>query len=418
MTAQAQRRVAETAAPSRLRVIVVVSACVMAVSMGLRQCFGLFLEPVAADLGTSAASFGFSIALHNLVWGLSQPFVGALGDRYGPRPVLLGCGGLYALGLLLFATSRTGWIGLDLGIGVLTGLGIAGTGFGVLLGAVSRAAPPERRSVLVGLVSGAGSAGVLAIAPLGEALTAALGWRAAALAFAALCTGMAAISVAIGGAPPRPEAPPTLAEPSGLRMALGAALAHSGFVTMSIAFFACGLQLMFVTTHLPNFLGLCGLPPALGAQALAVIGVCNAFGSYAFGRLGRSYSPKRLLAGIYAIRTLAILVYLAAPVSAASTLVFAAVMGATWLGVVPLVSALIGRLFGLAHFNTLFGVAFLVHQLGGFAGAWMGGLVLDATGAYDAAWWTLIGIGAIAALIQWPMDDQPRQLARAAVASP
>src|ERR671916_1561598 len=196
------RRVTGTAAPPRLRVIVVVAACVMAVSMGLRQCFGLFLEPVVADLGTSAASFGFAVALHNLVWGLSQPFVGALGDRYGPRPVLLGCGALYALGLLLFATSRTAWIGLDLGIGVLTGLGIAGTGFGVLLGAVSRAAPSDRRSVLLGLVSGAGSAGVLAIAPLGEALTATFGWRAAALAFAALCAGMAAMSVVIGGPPP------------------------------------------------------------------------------------------------------------------------------------------------------------------------------------------------------------------------
>jgi predicted MFS family arabinose efflux permease len=175
---------------------------------------------------------------------------------------------------------------------------------------------------------------------------------------------------------------------------------------------------MFVTTHLPRFLGLCGLPPALGAQALAVIGVCNAFGSYAFGRLGQSYSPKRLLTGIYAIRTLAILAYVAAPVSVASTLVFAAVMGATWLGVVPLVSALIGRLFGLMHFNTLFGVAFLVHQLGGFAGAWMGGIVLDATGSYDTAWWSLIGIGAAAALLQWPMDDRPRPLPGRAEGSP
>ena len=400
----------EATATARLRVIVVVAACVMAVSMGLRQCFGLFLEPVLADLGTSAASFSFAVALHNLIWGLSQPFVGALGDRYGPRPVLLGCGALYALGLLLFAASRTPWIGLDLGIGVLTGLGIAGTGFGVLLGAVSRAAPPERRGVLIGLVSGAGSAGVLAIAPLGEALTAAFGWRAAALAFVALCAGMAAMSAAIGGRPPQPAASAAPPEASGLRAAVGAALAHPGFVVMSVAFFACGFQLMFVTTHLPRFLGLCGLPPALGAQALAVIGVCNAFGSYAFGRLGQSYSPKRLLAMIYAIRTLAILAYLAAPVSAASTLAFAAVMGATWLGVVPLVSAIIGRLFGLAHFNTLFGVAFLVHQLGGFAGAWMGGIVLDATGGYDAAWWMLIGIGTAAALLQWPMDDRPRPL--------
>jgi predicted MFS family arabinose efflux permease len=415
VAAKEGRRVTETEARARLRVIVVVAACVMAVSMGLRQCFGLFLEPVMADLGTSAASFGFAVALHNLVWGLSQPFVGALGDRYGPRPVLLGCGALYGLGLLLFATSRTAWIGLDLGLGVLTGLGIAGTGFGVLLGAVSRAAPSERRSVLLGLVSGAGSAGVLAIAPLGEALTATFGWRAAALAFAALCAGMAAMSVVIGGPPPRPAAS---AEASGLRATLGAALAHPGFIAMSVAFFACGFQLMFVTTHLPRFLGLCGLPPTLGAQALAVIGLCNAFGSYAFGRLGQSYSPKRLLAGIYAIRTLAIFAYLTAPVSVASTLVFAAVMGATWLGVVPLVSALIGRLFGLAHFNTLFGVAFLVHQLGGFAGAWMGGIVLDATGSYDAVWWTLIGIGAAATLLQWPMDDRPRPHALAASASP
>lgn len=395
----------ETVAQARLRVVVVVAAGVMAVSMGLRQCFGLFFAPVLADLGTSAAAFGFAVALHNLVWGLSQPVVGALGDRYGPRPVLLGCGLLYVLGLLLFATSRSAWIGLDLGIGVLTGLGIAGTGFGVLLGAVSRAAPPARRTVLLGLVSGAGSAGVLAIAPLGEALTAAFGWRVAALAFAAICAGMTALSLLIGGAPARqagqPERPP-------LRQALGAALAHPGFVAMSVAFFACGFQLMFVTTHLPRFLGLCGLPPALGAQALAVIGVCNAVGSYAFGQLGQRYSPKRLLAAIYAIRTLAIAGYLATPVSATSTLVFAAVMGATWLGVVPLVSALIGRLFGLARFNTLFGVAFLVHQLGGFAGAWMGGLVLDATGSYDAAWWALIAIGAAAALLQWPMDDRPR----------
>jgi predicted MFS family arabinose efflux permease len=402
------RHVTETAARARLRAIMVVAACVMAVSMGLRQCFGLFLEPVLADLGTSAASFSFAVALHNLVWGLSQPFVGALGDRYGPRPVLLGCSALYALGLLLFATSGTAWIGLDLGIGVLTGLGIAGTGFGVLLGAVSRAAPPERRSVLLGLVSGAGSAGVLAIAPLGEALTTAFGWRVAALAFTVLCVGMAAISVAIGDPPSRHDGVAARAEASGLRATLGAALAHPGFVAMSVAFFACGFQLMFVTTHLPCFVGLCGLPPALGAQALAVIGICNAFGSYAFGRLGQSHSPKRLLAGIYAIRTSAILAYLCAPVSAPSTLAFAAVMGATWLGVVPLVAALIGRLFGLAHFNTLFGVAFLVHQLGGFAGAWMGGIVLDATGSYDAAWWMLVGIGAAAALLQWPMDDRPR----------
>lgn len=397
----------------RLRRVVVVAAAVMSVSMGLRQCFGLFLGPVGTELGVTAAAFGFSVALHNLVWGAAQPFVGALGDRYGPRPVLLGCGMLYALGLLLMATSRTPWIGLDLGLGVLTGLGIAGTGFGVLLGAVSRAAAPERRSLVVGLVSGAGSTGILLLAPAGEAMIAAFGWRGAALGYAAACGAMVVVSVFIGGAP-REAAVRAPALPLG--RTLRAALAHPGFVVMSVAFFACGFQLMFITTHLPRFLGLCGLAPAVGAQALAVIGVCNAFGSYFFGRLGQSYSPKRLLAGIYAMRTLAILAYLAAPVSAAGTLVFAAVMGATWLGVVPLVSALIGRLFGLERFNMLFGVVFFGHQLGGFAGAWMGGLVLDATGGYAAAWWALIAVGATAALLQWPMDDRPRSLPGAAPA--
>jgi predicted MFS family arabinose efflux permease len=388
--------------------IVLVAAAVMAVSMGLRQCFGLFLAPSTAELGASAAAFGFAVAVHNLVWGVSQPFVGALGDRFGACPVLLGCGLLYAAGLLLFALSGNAFVALDLGIGLLTGLGIAGTGFGVLLGTVSRAAPPRRRGLLVGLVSGAGSAGVLVLAPLGDGLIAGAGWREAALAFAGICLAMVAVSLLLGGAPPQDAAQRAAGPAAGAWGAARLAMAHPGFVAMSVAFFACGFQLMFITTHLPRFLGLCGLAPSVGAAALVVIGVCNAIGSYAFGVLGQRYSPKRLLAGIYATRTAAIVLYLATPVSEASTLLFAAVMGATWLGVVPLVSTLIGRLFGLANFSLLFGLAFVCHQVGGFAGAWLGGIVLDATGGYDAAWWALVGIGAAAALLQWPMDDRPR----------
>jgi predicted MFS family arabinose efflux permease len=372
-----------------------------------------FLGPVGAELGVSAASFGFAVALHNLVWGLGQPLVGALGDRFGPRPVLLGCGVLYAAGLALMATSRLPWLGLDVGIGVLTGLGIAGTGFGVLLGAVSRATPPHRRSALVGLVSGIGSAGILLLAPVGQILIDGFGWRIAALALAATCIGMMAVSVLIGGRPTRDKAESSAEAASGLGETLRAALAHPGFMVMTIAFFACGFQLAFITTHLPRFLGLCGLAPSVGAHALGIIGLCNAFGSYAFGLLGQRYSPKRLLAGIYAIRTVAIVAYLAVPISEASTLVFAAVMGTTWLGVVPLVSSLVGKLFGLARFNMLFGVVFLGHQLGGFAGAWMGGVILDATGSYAAAWYALIGVGLTAAILQWPMDDRPRPRASA-----
>jgi MFS family permease len=393
----------------RLLVIIVVASAIMAVSMGLRQCFGLFQASVTSELAISAVSFGFAVALHNLVWGLSQPFLGALGDRFGPRPVLVVCGLIYAAGLALMATSRHAVLGLDIGLGVLTGIGVAGTAFGVLLGAVSRAAPPERRSQLLGLVSGIGSVGVLGLAPLGQRLIQLQDWRVAAMAYALVCLGVVALSVFIGG---RPAATAQAARdsfpPAGVADAAREAFSHGGFVAMTVAFFACGFQLMFITAHLPRFLGLCGLPPSVGATALGVIGLCNAVGSYAFGLLGARYSRKRLLACIYAVRTLAIAAYISFPISEASTLLFAGVMGFTWLGVVPLVSGLIGRLFGLRNFNMLFGLVFLCHQLGGFLGPLMGGVVLDLTGGYTLAWYAMIAIGAAATVLQWPMNDVPR----------
>jgi predicted MFS family arabinose efflux permease len=392
----------------RLVTIVIVAAATMAVANGVRQCLGLFLGPVGTDLAVSAASFGFAVALHNLVWGLSQPLLGALGDRFGPRPVLIGSALLYAAGLALLAVSRSALLGLDLGIGVLAGIGVAGTGFGVLLGTVSRAAPPGRQSQLVGLVSGIGSLGVLALAPLGQHVIGAGGWRLAAAAYGALCLAMVGLAAFVPGAPDRSARPAIPRERPKVGPALRAAAGHGGFVAMTLAFFACGFQLMFITTHLPRFLGLCGMPPSLGASALGVIGLCNAIGTYGFGLLGARYSRKRLLALIYAIRTVAIAAYIATPVTEGSTLLFAAVMGFTWLGVVPLVSGLIARLFGLANFNLLFGVTFLCHQIGSFVGAWAGGLVLDLTGRYDDAWYAMLAIGLAATLLQWPMDDRPR----------
>jgi predicted MFS family arabinose efflux permease len=399
-----------TAAPHRsgpsLPVIIVVASTIVAISMGLRQCFGLFQASVTQDLAVSASGFGFALALHNLVWGLSQPVLGALGDRFGPRPVLLGSALVYTAGLLLLAVSDSGVLGLDIGVGILTGIGTAGTGFGVLLGAVSRAAPPERRSQLVGLVSGVGSVGVLGLAPLGQQIIQQADWRVAALTYAAICLSIVALALLVGGRP-APQAASAAPSP-GIGAAAREALSHGGFVAMTLAFFACGFQLQFITAHLPRFLGLCGIAPSVGATALGLIGLCNAVGSYAFGVAGARYSRRKLLAAIYAVRTVTIAVYIALPITEASTLVFAAVMGFTWLGVVPLVSGLIGRMFGLAHFNMLFGLVFLCHQLGGFLGPWMGGIVLDMSGGYDLAWYALIAIGALATLLQWPMDDTPR----------
>jgi predicted MFS family arabinose efflux permease len=400
--------VSSPASGPRMTTVIIVAAAIMGISMGVRQCFGLFLQPITQDLAISATSFGFALALQNLVWGVTQPFVGALGDRFGPRPVLIGCGLIYAVGLYIVASSSTN-LALELGIGLFAGLGVAGTGFGVLLGAVSRAAPPERSSQLLGLVSGAGSAGVLALAPLGQKVLEFYDWRVAFLAYALVCGSMVIMAVMIGGKPQNRAGVGPQSPELKLTQAVGEALSHGGFVAMTIAFFACGFQLMFITAHLPRFLGLCGLAPSVGATALGVIGVCNAIGSYVFGLLGARYSRKRLLAAIYATRTLAIAAYISVPVTETTTFIFAAVMGFTWLGVVPLVSGLIGRLFGLGHFNLLFGVVFFCHQLGGFLGPLMGGWVLDSTGSYQVAWYSMIAIGATATILQWPMNDTPRE---------
>lgn len=384
-------------------VLILLSGIIISICMGLRQSLGLFMRPMTLDLGISAATFGFSIALQNIVWGLSQPFVGALADRYGPRPVLIGTALVYAAGLLLMAFSKGVPGGLEVA-GFLAGIGTAGTGFGVLIGTIARATPPEKRSQTVGLVAAAGSLGTMVLAPVGQSLIDGFGWQAAMVAFAAIAAFMAVLSLpireqAVSGGPAQVKLK--------LGEALREALGHRGYLYMTLAFFACGFQLVFITTHLPAYLQLCGVAPGVGASALALIGLFNTIGTYIFGLLGARYSQKHLLALIYLLRTLFIVVFLLAPISAASTLVFAAAMGFLWLGVAPLVTGIIGRVFGLTHFNTLYGVVFFSHQVGSFFGAWMGGLVFDRTGSYDFAWGALIVIGVTAFTLQWLMDERP-----------
>src|SRR5467141_731881 len=385
-------------------VLIVLSGLIISICMGLRQGLGLFMLPMTLDLGISAATFGFSIALQNLVLGLSQPFVGALGDRYGPRPVLIATALTYAAGLLLMVFSNAFPGGLEVA-GFLAGIGTAGTGFGVLIGTVSRATPPEKRSQTIGLVAAAGSLGTMVLAPIGQSLINGFGWKAAMVAFAALAASMALLSLPIR------EQPAVDGSSSERKLNLGEALrqamGHRGYLFMTLAFFACGFQLVFITTHLPAYLQLCGIAPGVGASALALIGLFNAIGTYIFGLLGTRYSQKHLLAMIYLLRTIFISVFLLVPVSPATTLVFAAAMGFLWLGVAPLVSGIIGRVFGLTHFNSLYGVVFLSHQVGSFFGAWMGGLVFDRMGNYDFAWGALIVVGVAASMLQWMLDERP-----------
>src|SRR5689334_7468763 len=403
-----------TANRRAMLLLVLLSGLIISLCMGLRQSLGLFMRPMTLDFGISAATFGFAIALQNIVWGLSQPFVGAAADRYGARPVLVVTALVYALGLVLmgFAGSHPGALHIA---GFLAGIGTAGTGFGVLIGTVSRATPPEKRSQTVGLVAAAGSLGTLFLAPLGQWLIVDYGWKSAMLAFAGVAASMALFSLAIreqaGIAVPPARANQKLAD------ALREAMGHRGYLYMTLAFFACGFQLVFITTHLPAYLQLCGVNPAVSASALALIGLFNTVGTYAFGLLGARYSQKHLLALIYLLRTLFIVAFLLVPVTATSTLVFAAAMGFLWLGVAPLVTGIIGRVFGLTHFNTLYGIVFLSHQVGSFLGAWMGGVVFDRFGNYNVAWGALIFIGLAAFTLQWLMDERPPR-ERGAVPSP
>jgi predicted MFS family arabinose efflux permease len=407
--------VANAALPRRqLLLLLVLSGTIISICMGLRQSLGLFVRPMTVDLGITAASFGLAIAVQNLVWGLSQPFLGALADRHGARPVLLATAFIYAAGLVLMAFSRSIAGALQVA-GFLAGVGIAGTGFGVLIGAVSRAVPSEQRTRTVGIVAAAGSIGTFVIAPLGQHLIDGFGWRPAMLSFAALAASIALMALVLRE--PHAVRPPQ-ARPAG-GGAVRDALTHRGYLMMTLAFFACGFQLVFLSTYLPSYLQVCGVAPGVAARALGVIGLCNAAGTYLFGVLGARFSQKHLLAAIYLLRTVTIVVFLRAPISEASTLAFAAAMGFLWLGVVPLVSGIIGRVFGMGRFNTLYGLVFLSHQLGSFAGAWMGGAVFDRFGSYDYGWAALIGVGLGAFVLQWLMDERPpRHRAPAAVPLP
>jgi predicted MFS family arabinose efflux permease len=396
--------------------LLVLSGLILSLCMGLRQSLGIFLRPVTVDLGISASAFSFAIALQNIVWGASQPIVGMLGDRFGARPVLVTTALVYAGGLWLMAAS-SGIAGLNIA-GTLIGIGVAGTGFGVLIGVVSRAVAPERRSQAVGTVAAAGSIATMVLAPLGQWLVGTFGWRDALLVFAGIAAAMAALALTMRspGAADAPGAATSGEDDRPLGEVLRLALRHPGYLAMTAAFFACGFQLLFITTHLPSYLQICGLRPEVGGTALGVIGICNAIGTYGAGQLGARYSQRRLLALVYLLRTVFIVAYVLLPVSTGSTLVFAAAMGFLWLSVAPLVSGLIGSIFGMKHFSTLYGIVFFSHQIGSFCGALLGGLVFDLTGGYGIGWSGLVAIGLIAFLLQWGMDERPPE--RVAMARP
>ncbi|MBW6398411.1 MFS transporter [Roseomonas sp. HJA6] len=375
------------------------AAVMLSLAMGLRQSLGLFMAPATRELGIAVAEFTFAIAIQNLGWGLLQPFAGAAAARWGFRPVLVAGVLSYLVGLAVMASAQGGFA-LLVGAGLFIGVGLACTGSGMALAVAARPVPAALRSTALGMVSAAGSVGALIAAPIGQVLAEGWGWRAGVWGF--LLLGLAMIPAAwLAGRVDRVPVP-ALAPGEAPRMsvALRQALSHMPFLVMTGAYFVCGLQLVFLTTHLPSYLALCGQDPMLSAKALGLIGGFNVLGSLFFGWAGGRWNKGALLGGIYLVRSIVLGLYFTWAPTEASTLVFAAIMGFLWLGVAPLVSGLVVEYFGLRFQALIQGLAFMSHQLGSFLGAFGGGLLFDLRGDYVLAWQLGVGMGLVAGTVQ------------------
>jgi MFS family permease len=383
-----------TIAPSggQARLILIGTALLLTLGMGMRQSFGLFLAPVTHDLAVTAADFTLALAIQNIVWGLSQALVGAIADRFGLRITMMAGAAIYVVGLGIMAAAQ-GALALIIS-GGLIGVALSCTATSLTMTACVRAVSEERRSMMLGLVSAAGSLGTMVVPLATQALLAREPWQIGALFFVLMALAMLPAAFWAGGADKIPG--PSTATTS-MREVLGQAMRNRPFLVMSGAYFVCGLNLVFLSTHLPAYLAICGQDPMLGAEALAVIGGASAIGSLLTGWLGGRY-PKHILLGLlYILRSIMIAGYFVLPPSPTSTLLFAAAMGLLWWpGLAPLIGGLVAEIFGTRYMATLLGLSFVVHQAGSSLGAWGGGLIFDLSGSYDRAWQigTLIGFAA------------------------
>jgi MFS family permease len=377
------------------------SALILALSLGTRHGFGLFLPPMSAQFGWGREVFAFAIALQNLVWGLAQPFTGALADRFGAAKVVFIGGILYAAGLALMSLADSP-ASLSLSAGLLIGMGLSGTTFSIILGVVGRALPPEKRSMGMGLASAAGSFGQFAMLPGTLGLIGWLGWSMALVALGLLVAFILPLVAMLKDQPV-----PVAAGDQTLREALHEACTHSGFWLLAFGFFVCGFQVVFIGVHLPAYLVDQHLPATVGTTVLALIGLFNVFGTYIAGWLGGRMSKPRLLTGLYLLRAVVIVLFLWAPLTQTTAYLFGISMGLLWLSTVPLTNGTVATLFGVRNLSMLGGIVFLFHQLGAFLGGWLGGVVYDHTGNYDLIWHVSIALSLMAAALNWPVRERP-----------
>ncbi|HUS52792.1 MAG TPA: MFS transporter [Thermohalobaculum sp.] len=388
---------------NQTHVIIAAGAIVLGLGFGARSIFGIVLDPISTEFGWPREIFSLSLAIQNLTWGFAQPIFGMIADRMGDRKALWLGFGLYLAGMLLSATGYEPWM-QHLGAGVLVGLGVSGTGFGLVLSAVGRGCTEANRTKVMATTAALGSLGQMLMPLIAGWVTAEFGWQATLFVVTALLLPMALCIPFLG-----PQALPADHEPEAA-VAIGPLLAHAfaqpSYILLMFGFFVCGFHVGFMTAHLPAYVAeVCG-SVTLGAAALSIVGGANVIGTYAFGSLGSRYPKPYVLSLLYAVRALVMMGFILIPATPLTVIIFAATVGLAWLATVPLTSALVASIFGPKYMATLYGFVFLAHQLGAFAGVWMGGRMYDLYGNYQTVWWAAIGLGVFSALVHLPVSEQ------------
>ncbi|HEX6136739.1 MAG TPA: MFS transporter [Casimicrobiaceae bacterium] len=382
-------------------VVLVCGGLILTLGMGIRHGFGLFLQPITADLHWGRETFALALAVQNLVWGATQPFTGMLADKYGSGRVILGGVVLYVLGLVWMAYPSSPLM-FVLAAGVLIGTGLSGITFSVIAGVLGRAFPPEKRSMALGISAAAGSFGQFALLPLTQWLLSHLGWAGALVALG--CVGLLMAPLAAAMLERRVAHAHAFKQSAG--QAMTEALGHRGYVLLTIGFFVCGFQVVFVGVHLPAYLADHGLPAHVAVTSLALIGLFNIVGTYTTGWLGAKMPKRHILSFIYFGRAIVIALFVFLPLSPASVYAFAIALGLLWLSTVPPTNGIVAQVFGVRYLAMLSGFTFFSHQIGSFLGAWLGGKLYDATGSYDLVWYLSIALGIVAGLINLPIDER------------
>ncbi len=399
----------------RTPLVIIVCGCAIGLlSFGPRSSLGFFIQPMSREFAWGRDVFGLALAVQNLLWGLGQPVAGAIADRFGVLRVMCVGAILYAAGLLMMRYAATP-LSLELGAGVLIGFGLSGCSFNLVLSAFSKLLPPERRGIALGAGTAAGSFGQFLFAPFGVAMIGNFGWQTALTVFACLMLLIVPLSFALA-TPPAAPVKVAVPDQQSFKTALAEAFGHRSFVLLVLGFFTCGFQLAFITVHLPAYLVDRGITAQTGGWVIAAIGLFNIIGSLSVGWLQNRFPKRYILSAIYFVRAISIVAFISFPITTFSAIMFGAVTGLTWLSTVPPTSALVAIMFGTRWFSTLYGFAFVSHQVGGFLGVWLGGIVFVNFGSYTPIWWLSVLFGVLSALINLPIVEAPvaRPVAQAA----